>query len=196
MCVGLFFDNFKNKNPSLTQKKFLTVLHVISLILLSVDCCLCFFWETTFKTAWFDKIHAIAFFSSGTANFALLQSSRLNIFFKIYYGLFFFYPVFVLISIFIDKIFFALMLAPFALTLLLPDTYYADNQLEVREKIGGLLGTPRIALIEKYIFTEREIGIADFERNAKNFKLLTHNKDSTCFSVEIDSVKTIIRFRK
>lgn len=88
------------------------------------------------------------------------------------------------------------MLAPFALTLLLPDTYYADNQLEVREKIGGLLGTPRIALIEKYIFTEREIGIADFERNAKNFKLLTHNKDSTCFSVEIDSVKTIIRFRK
>ena len=195
MTVGIYF--FK-KDWSTQTKRNLAYIHFACLFILLADIVLIINLSTSFKTLWSDRIVAIAFFISGALIFALYKN-KLKLWAKFYFGFFFFYPLVVPFAFLIDRIFFVIVASPLIGILMSPDVYYSDKDYDIRT-MQGLIAPNRLVLVEKLVFTEREIGKSDEEPvgdgNYKMFKVIAKNQDSTKVEVDYQGQRIFYTFRK
>ena len=179
-------------------KKWLTISHLILLIILLFDLFLLIKYNTSFKTIWVDRLIIIAFIISGALIFTLFRKS-LNWMSKIYFGAFFIYPIFAALTFLIDRLLFILFAFPIVMTLICPDNYYSSSKYDIRT-VEGIMGPKQVKLIKKDLITETEIGKSTElfvgNGNYKNFKILVQNNDSTTVSVDIDDKQTNLTFKK
>jgi len=194
LTIALFFVK---KDWTIKQKKWLSYIHVISLVFLSIDIFLVINYESSYRTIWVDRVFSISFFISGALTFALFRKT-LSLLAKVYFGFMFFYPILASLTFLIDRIFFILVASPLLATVICPTTYYSDNAYEIRTT-QGMMAPNRLVLIKKSVLTEIEIGKSDeeaIEGNYKMFNILTTNKDSTKITVDIDGRVSNLTFRK
>ena len=193
LTIVLFFVK---KDWTIKYKKTLTYAHLTSLLILSVDILLITKFKSSFRTIWADRVFAIGLLISGAMIFAFYRKT-FKWWTKIYFGVFFFYPVIAALTFLGDRIFFILVASPLLATLISPSTYYSDYDYEIRTPIG-MMAPNRLVLIKKNVLTETEIGMSDeetIEGNYKMFNIIITNKDSTKIMVYIDGQATNLTFR-
>jgi len=134
---------------------------------------------------------AIIFFISGALVFAL-NKKKLNLWAKVYFGTFFFYPLVVPFTFLIDRLFFFIVASPLIGILSIPEVYYSDSKYDIRS-MNGFMAPSRVVLIKKSLFTEKEIGKSDEgsvgSGNYKMLRVIAQNHDSTkvevCYNGQI-----------
>lgn len=183
---------------AIKYKRWLNYAHIILFLILSVDIFLITKFNTSFRTIWVDRLFAIGFLISGAMTFAVYFKT-LKWWSKVYFGIFFFYPVIAALTFLIDRIFFVIVASPLIVTLLSPDIYYSNKDYDIRT-VQGIMAPKQLTLIKKALLTETEIGNCGEEfignGNYKNFKILVQNSDSTTISVDFDGHQENLTFRK
>ncbi len=194
LTMALFFFR---KQVAVNYQKRLLFLHIVLLLILGVDSFLITTFNISFRTFWVDRLIAIGFLISGAALFAL-SSKTTQWWAKMYFGVFFFYPILTAFALLIDRIFFMIFASPLLVILASPDIYYSDKNYDIRT-MSGMLAPKRVVLIEKSLLTERALGECNEESigngSYKNVELLQTNADSATISVDIKGKKTILTFR-
>ncbi|HEY0670425.1 MAG TPA: hypothetical protein VGD22_19740 [Sphingobacteriaceae bacterium] len=195
MTIGLYF--FRRDWPTRTKRN-LIYIHVASLFILLADIALIINLLTSFRTVWSDRVVAIIFFISGALIFALYKK-KLKSWAKLYFGIFFFYPLVVPFAFLIDRIFFVIVASPLIGILMSPEVYYSDKNYDIRT-MQGLIAPNRLVLVEKSVFSEREIGKSDEETvgdgNYKMLKVIAKNQDSTKVEIDYQGQKIFYTFRR
>ena len=134
-----------------------------------------------FNGLWLDRIIVIAFLLSGSATFSLYRKS-LQLWKKVYFGLFVFYPLIAPLVFFIDRIAFILAISPFLATLIVPETRYRSQDYEIRVPIGVMSGR-RLQLIHRGFITETFLGNCNNQDvqplEISGIEILSQNLDST-----------------
>jgi len=199
--IGLFILTvslyFVKKEWNLRYKKWLLFGHFVALTILLADIYSMIYFSSSLRTVWLDRIIALLFFSSGALTFVLYRKT-IKPLTKIYFGLFFFYPLFAPLTFLIDRIFFALVASPLIVSLVTPTIFYTDSNYDIRG-MHGLIAPNRLLLINKSIVTETEVGKSDQETidgNYTDLKVIISNRDSTVISVDIEGKQTNLTFRK
>lgn len=199
--IGLFILTisfyFVKKEWDLKYKKWLTVGHFVALTILLLDLYLIINFDSSLRTVWLDRIFALIFFVSGALNFVLYRKT-FNRLTKIYFGLYFFYPLILPLTFLIDRIFFVLVASPLIASLMTPNIYYTGNNYDIRG-MQGLIAPNRLLLIKKSLLTETEVGKSEEETingNYTDLKVLINNTDSIVVSVDIEGKQTKLTFRK
>ena len=147
--------NFVKKDWSPTFRKVLIRGHIVFALLTVVQIILLTTSGLTFRGIYSDRIIFWGLFISGGLFFALFKGKTLLT--KIYFGTYLFYPLIAMATFLIDRIIFVLFASPFLVSFILPETYYKDDKLEIRNS-SGLMAPRQIVLIEKNWLTEKEIG--------------------------------------
>jgi hypothetical protein len=142
---------FMNSGWALKYKKALLALHFVLLLLVILDLSV-----FNLRGFWLDRLLVIVFMLTGSAIFALYRNT-LQLWKKIYFGLFLFYPLLAPLTFFIDRIAFILALSPFIATLMVPETRYSSQDYDIRSPIGLMSGR-RLQLIQKGTITESLLG--------------------------------------
>ncbi len=174
--IGLFISTivlfFVKMDWTIKYKRWLTYAHIILILILSVDIFLITKFNSSFRTIWVDRLFAIGFLISGAMIFAVYFKT-LKWWSKVYFGIFFFYPVIAALTFLIDRIFFVIVASPLIVTLLSPDIYYSDKDYDIRS-VQGIMAPKQLTLIKKAPLIETEIGKCGEEfignGNYKNFK--------------------------
>jgi hypothetical protein len=176
----------KTREWAIVTRKQLMISHLTLLFIVVLDIFL-----INFNGVWLDRLIVIIFVLTGTAVFAFHRKT-LGILQKIYFGFFVFYPVFVMISFFMDRIFFAIIASPLLVSLVVPNTIFTNKDYDIREPFG-IIAAPRLELIKRGIFTESSEGICNDEdivsleissiqiisKNADSVMVLVQSKDKT-----------------
>jgi hypothetical protein len=164
ITLGLIYTstlilNFIKRDWPTTVSKYLLFGHVIFAALLVIDMLLLLTIERTFRGIYFDRLIFWGLFITGGLFFALFKGKALLT--KIYFGTYLFYPIITMVTFLVDRIMFVLIASPILVSVLLPETYYKDNKLEIRSSTG-LMAPRQIVLIEKNLLTEKEIGRTEY----------------------------------
>src|SRR5882762_1312221 len=122
----------------MTFRKALLISHLICLILVIIDAVMSIKSHMTFRGLFFDRaISTGLIVSGGILFFLFFRKVRIEL--VTYFGIYFFYPIIVCITFFFDRLAFVIIGIPLLLIVMLPETYYSDDKIELRSS-GGLLG--------------------------------------------------------
>jgi hypothetical protein len=157
-------------------KKVLITAHLIVLLLLLVDIFL-----INLKGVWLDRLIAVTFLLTGSATFAFYRKT-LQLWQKIYFGIFIFYPAIAATTFLIDRIMFIVVASPLLISLTIPETRFSNKEYEVREQVG-LIAPQRLQLIKKGFITEKVIGTCSDESvaylNISSINVVVQTQDTT-----------------
>lgn len=181
ITLGLIYTftlilNFIKRDWSTNIKKYLLIGHVIFAGLLVIDFVLLLTTERTFRGIYFDRLFFWGLFITGGLIFALFKGKGLLT--KVYFGTYLFYPIIAMATFLVDRIMFVVIASPILVSVILPETYYKDNKLELRGATG-LMAPMKIILIEKELLTEKNIGTTEYgDREIETIEILNSNADS------------------
>jgi hypothetical protein len=175
LLLTAFLYFMKNEWAS-KYKKVLINVHLVLFLLIILNLSV-----FNLRGVWLERIIVITFLLTGAGIFALYRKT-LNLWKKIYFGFFLFYPLIAPITFFIDRIMFVLALSPFILTMLIPETKLSSQDFEIRSPIG-LISPLRLQLIQKGLITETSLGICNNEDvvllDISGIKITSQESDST-----------------
>jgi len=167
---------FVNTTWADKYKKSLIKAHVILFLILLLD-----IFVVNLKGVWLDRLLVVAFLLTASMTFALYRRT-LRTWQKIYFGFFLVYPFFAASTFLIDRIFFVLVASPLLVTLTVPETRFSTKDYEVREIVGALAPV-QLALIEKGLVTERNLGMTNDEevtyKDITGLNIISVTKDTT-----------------
>jgi hypothetical protein len=150
--------NFIKREWPTRIKRILTIGHIVFGGLTVIQIILLLTNQMTFRGIYSDRIIFWGLFITGGLLFSLFKRS---IWAKIYFGIYLYYPIIALTTFFMDRIMFVIVASPILASVMVPDTYYKDNTLEIRSNIG-LMVPRKIVLVEKNLVTEKEIGMTEY----------------------------------
>lgn len=137
-------------------KKILINAHLILLLLVAGNSFL-----INLKGVWLERLIVVTFLLTASATFALNRKT-LELWQKIYFGFFLFYPAIAATTFLIDRIMFVVAASPLLVFLIIPETRFSDKDYEVREQVG-LIAPMRLQLIKKEFVTEKVLGTCSDE---------------------------------
>lgn len=176
-------------------KKYLTIAHAIFAGLMILDIILFFTSDRTFRGIYSDRIVFGGLFITGGLLFSLFNSNKTLP--EIYFSVYILYPTIAALTFFGDRLAFVIIASPILLSLLLPQTYYKDNQYELRS-VGGFLAHAKVILIEKEWFTEKELGQKVYDDSkyldVQKFEIISQNKEYLDVRFNYRSSNEIVRF--
>jgi hypothetical protein len=185
--------SFSNSRWEIVTRKQLMTIHLTLLFIVVLDIFL-----INFSGVWLDRLIVIAFLLTGTAVFAFHRKT-LRILQKIYFGFFVFYPVFLIIAFFMDRLFSAIVAVPLLASLIVPNTIFRNNDYEIREPFGIIAGA-RLELIKRGIFTERSEGSCNEEDivslEISSIQIISKNVDTVMVLVQSKDKKFRAAFVK
>ena len=179
LTVSILGFIFKVRNEKLNY-----VVRVIHLIFsfLTIVCVLLFIKNFSFRGFNTDRIIISIWFGSGIALYGLYRKRSINLVSRIYYGLFFWTPIFFLVAWFIPRLHF--MAAVFGLGLAIDgqaNRFPIDKNYQLQEAFQGMLASsyPQLDLVESFgIFEKTTKGFIDrpsSEIEKINFKRLSND---------------------
>lgn len=118
---------------------------------------------------------------------------------EIYFSVYILYPTITALTFFGDRLAFVIIASPILVSLLLPETYYKDNQYELRSS-GGLLAPTKIILIEKEWFTEKQIAQTNSNEleglDVQEMEIVIQTQEYLFVSINYQSGGVVVKFKK
>lgn len=198
ITLGLIYTltmilNFIKRDWPTIIKKCLVFGHVIFAGLMVIDIVLFLTIERTFRGIYSDRLIFWGLFITGGLFFALFKGKGLLT--KIYFGTYLFYPIIAMATFLVDRIMFVLIASPILVSVILPETYYKDNKLEIRSSTG-LMAPRKIVLVEKKLLTEKEIGKTEYaDGEITAIEILNSTTDSVKARLNHGQITEVVTFK-
>lgn len=190
--VTLILNFIKRGWPTII-KRYLIIGHVIFAVLMVIDIVLLLTTERTFRGIYFDRLIFWGLFITGGLIFALFKGKGLLT--KIYFGTYLFYPIIAMATFLIDRVMFVVIASPILVSVILPETYFKDNKLDLRGTTG-LMAPRKIILIEKDLLTEKEIGMTEYvDGEIETIEILNSNVDSVNVKLNRGQKSELVTFK-
>ena len=196
-AVNLFFFLYK-KGSCNRYRNVLVPGHGVSLLLLFLAIVLKTKFGLSLRSGWGDRLIIVSTFISGESIFAL-HYRNLRVGARLYFFIYFLYPILTALFYTTDAIMGVLIGAPLVFGLLIPQVSYRDTKYELREW-GGVLAPKRVRLIKISTFTEKEIGRSYHQflltDTYEGLKIINTNADSVTALVFVNGKQEKIVFMK
>ena len=138
-------------------KRTLIITHLVLLSFILLD-----IFVFNLKGVLLDRLIVIVFLLTASMTFALYKQT-LNLWQKLYFGFFLFYPIIAATTFFIDRIMFVIVASPLLVTLTVPETKFSSKEYDLREIVGAMAPV-QLGLVKKGLITEKHLGVSNDER--------------------------------
>lgn len=161
ICLILAFVFYFSKANLVKYKRIVTNIHLISLAFCLIALALNLLTDYYFYFNWIVPFFTVGFITSGLFLFVLhARSSNLGL--KIYGGLFFSYPLIVLVVAFLDRLAMAIVISVPLFLLSVNSTLYVGEGMMIRERFSGVLAaSPSIELYETHFPLIKKMGVTN-----------------------------------
>jgi len=177
-------------NVDFKNIKLFKSIRIVVIILFILELTLEIIYNLTYSNYFTNRILVLVLILSGVYTFVTLKKDSFPLQ-KVYFGLYLVYPLFALLTFFLDRIMFVIVASPLIFSYMLPKVYFSDSNYEIRT-FGGGLAYPRIELVEKFTITEKRLAITylDYikEREYSSFEILESSEDSLITLLSQDTV--------
>lgn len=149
---------FFRKGDHTQLKKRVVQLHLASVAIMLIEYLLWTFTAYRLYGAWTFPVAAVLFLITGTLLMVVYWKTT-NLFLKIYGGIFFFYPLLIVLAAFTERLFMAILISIPLAMLFTPETVGYGNSMSIKKEFSGVLGYgTRVLLYKSYFPLEKKIG--------------------------------------
>lgn len=140
------------------SKKLILRVHLVTVIVLLIEILLWRFSDYTIYGSWTLPIVTLFFMITGSLLIVMYWKTKYR-FIKVYSGFFFFYPLLVIVAVFMSRLFAVLIVILPLASLFVPDTLGTGNGMTIRHEFNGVMAaSDKLMLYKSYFPLERKIG--------------------------------------
>ena len=176
LCLILAYVCFFSKYNFTKYKRTVIKVHLISLAFCLIAAAMNLMSDYSFYSGWITPLFATSMISSGLLLFVLYARSS-KIWLKLYGGLFFSYPLIILIAALFSRMFLVFGIGLTLFILNIPENLYSGKDMMIREAFSGMLAaSQKIELYESHFPLIKKLGE-------------TNLGSETLIQIKIDSIK-------